>query len=78
MLQKDAFAAFSSFMAELLQILEKNKRKLKKVLVFNGNICYYSYRSLKTRCRSGGMADASDSKSDAGNSVWVQVPSPAR
>lgn len=23
------------------------------------------------------MADASDSKSDAGNSVWVQVPSPA-
>ena len=27
--------------------------------------------------RSGGMADASDSKSDAGNSVWVQVPSPA-
>ncbi len=22
----------------------------------------------------GGMADASDSKSDAGNSVWVQVP----
>ena len=22
------------------------------------------------------MADASDSKSDAGNSVWVQVPSP--
>ena len=28
-------------------------------------------------CRSGGMADASDSKSDAGNSVWVQVPSPA-
>ena len=29
------------------------------------------------RRRSGGMADASDSKSDAGNSVWVQVPSPA-
>lgn len=28
-------------------------------------------------CRRGGMADASDSKSDAGNSVWVQVPSPA-
>ena len=27
--------------------------------------------------RSGGMADASDSKSDAGDSVWVQVPSPA-
>ena len=23
------------------------------------------------------MADASDSKSDAGNSVWVQVPFPA-
>ena len=23
------------------------------------------------------MADASDSKSDAGNGVWVQVPSPA-
>ena len=23
------------------------------------------------------MADASDSKSDAGDSVWVQVPSPA-
>ena len=23
------------------------------------------------------LADASDSKSDAGNSVWVQVPSPA-
>ena len=23
---------------------------------------------------SGGMADASDSKSDTGNSVWVQVP----
>ena len=27
--------------------------------------------------RSGGMADASDSKSDVGNHVWVQVPSPA-
>gem|GEM_PF-3621488 len=25
-------------------------------------------------CRSGGMADASDSKSDVGNNVWVQVP----
>ena len=24
------------------------------------------------------MADASDSKSDAGDSVWVQVPSPAQ
>ena len=29
------------------------------------------------RRRSGGMADASDSKSDAGDCVWVQVPSPA-
>ena len=29
------------------------------------------------RCRSGGMADASDSKSDVGDYVWVQVPSPA-
>ena len=27
--------------------------------------------------RSGGMADASDSKSDDGDIVWVQVPSPA-
>ena len=27
--------------------------------------------------RSGGMADASDSKSDVGDYVWVQVPSPA-
>ena len=31
-----------------------------------------------TRSRSGGMADASDSKSDVGDYVWVQVPSPAR
>ena len=28
-------------------------------------------------CWCGGMADASDSKSDTGNSVWVQVPPPA-
>ena len=39
-------------------------------------MCYYSSVSKIVR-RSGGMADASDSKSDAGNSVWVQVPSPA-
>lgn len=25
-------------------------------------------------CGCGGMADASDSKSDEGNLVWVQVP----
>lgn len=35
----------------------------------------YFLHELQRRC--GGMADASDSKSDAGNSVWVQVPSPA-
>jgi hypothetical protein len=28
-------------------------------------------------CRSGGMADAPDSKSGTGNRVWVQVPPPA-
>ncbi len=28
-------------------------------------------------CRSGGMADAPDSKSGRGNPVWVQVPPPA-
>ena len=28
-------------------------------------------------CRSGGMADAQDSKSCVGDYVWVQVPSPA-
>ena len=28
-------------------------------------------------CRSGGMADAADSKSAGSNVVWVQVPSPA-
>ena len=27
-------------------------------------------------CRSGGMVDASDSKSDDSNIIWVQVPSP--
>src|SRR5690348_13762500 len=27
-------------------------------------------------CRSGGMADALDSKSSMGNHVWVQVPPP--
>ncbi len=27
-----------------------------------------------TICRSGGMADASDSKSDVGDNVWVRVP----
>ena len=32
---------------------------------------------LKKASRRGGMADASDSKSDEGNFVWVQVPSPA-
>lgn len=33
-------------------------------------------KSINMR-RSGGMADASDSKSDVGDYVWVQVPSPA-
>ena len=33
--------------------------------------------SILYRRRSGGMADASDSKSDVGDYVWVQVPSPA-
>ena len=28
------------------------------------------------KCRCGGMADATDSKSVVGNSVWVQVPPP--
>ena len=27
-------------------------------------------------CRSGGMVDASDSKSDDSDIMWVQVPSP--
>ena len=33
--------------------------------------------SLLKICRRGGMADASDSKSDEGNLVRVQVPLPA-
>ena len=32
---------------------------------------------LPQACRRGGMADAADSKSVWGDSVWVQVPSPA-
>ena len=28
-------------------------------------------------CWCGGMADASDSKSDVGDNMWVQVPPPA-
>ena len=35
------------------------------------------YKSSVRIGRSGGMADASDSKSDVGDYVWVQVPSPA-
>ena len=37
---------------------------------------YVLLLGMATR-RSGGMADASDSKSDVGDYVWVQVPSPA-
>ena len=36
---------------------------------------YYDKLSKSRRC--GGMADASDSKSDGGNIVRVQVPPPA-
>ena len=35
----------------------------------------YFLHELQRRC--GGMADASDSKSDGGNIVRVQVPPPA-
>ena len=31
-------------------------------------------QARKTLCGCGGMADASDSKSDGGDLVWVQVP----
>src|SRR5436190_317396 len=37
--------------------------------------CLGPIRSVH-RCRSGGMADALDSKSSMGNHVWVQVPPP--
>ena len=30
--------------------------------------------TIKIICRSGEMADASDSKSDVGDNVWVRVP----
>ena len=32
---------------------------------------------IKLSCWRGGMADASDSKSDVGDNMWVQVPPPA-
>ena len=32
------------------------------------------YILVKDICGYGGMADASDSKSDGGDFVWVQVP----
>ena len=39
-------------------------------------LLYLSSRNWRqtTICRSGGMADASDSKSDVGDNVWVRVP----
>ena len=43
------------------------------IRLFLLNKCY----SISYGRRSGGMADASDSKSDVGDYVWVQVPSPA-
>ena len=41
-------------------------QSLKFVILFYGK-----------NCRSGGMADATDSKSVVGNNVWVRVPLPA-
>ena len=36
---------------------------------------FYNYKAFENCiCRSGGMADASDSKSDGSDTVWVQVP----
>ena len=36
---------------------------------------FYNYKAFENCiCRSGGMADASDSKSDGSDTVWVRVP----
>ena len=41
----------------------------------DGEKLTFVYEGLSSR--SGEMADASDSKSDEGNLVWVRIPPPA-
>ena len=48
--------------------------KLPQNCWFNRTIVLYY---LSWTCWCGGMADASDSKSDVGDYMWVQVPPPA-
>lgn len=38
---------------------------------------YFIFSHFLMHCRSGGMADAEDSKSSEGDFVWVQLPPPA-